>query len=130
MPSDAKRSLIVKAADDKKANYLTEIDLRGKTLIADFFIVCSGTSNIHIRAVADGIVEELEKNGVRAHRTEGYSEGTWIVIDYGDVIVHVMSEDERNRYKIENLWTREVKADPSGAPVITRPADEAAPDAE
>lgn len=130
MTSDEKRDLIVNAADDKKANYLTEIDLRGKTLIADFFIVCSGTSNIHIRSVADGIVEALEKSGVRAHRTEGYSEGTWIVIDYGDVIVHVMSEDERNRYKIENLWTREVKTDPSGQTVITRSADEGGQDAK
>lgn len=130
MTSDEKRDLIVAAADDKKANYLTQIDLRGKTLIADFFIVCSGTSNIHIRAVADGIVEALEKEGVRAHRTEGYSEGTWIVIDYGDVIVHVMSEDERNRYKIENLWTREVKADASGQPTLSRPGSEAGGDAE
>ena len=120
MTSDEKRDLIVKAADDKKANYLTEIDLRGKTLIADFFIICSGTSNIHIRAVADGIVESLETSGVRAHRTEGYSECTWIVIDYGDVIVHVMSETERDKYKIESLWTREIKTDPSGQTVITQ----------
>jgi ribosome-associated protein len=130
MTSDEKRDLIVKAADDKKANYLTQIDLRGKTLIADFFIVCSGTSNIHIRAVADGIVESLENAGVRAHRTEGYAEGTWIVLDYGDVIVHVMSEDERDKYKIENLWTREVKADASGQVTLSRPTTEDREDAE
>src|SRR5579864_9567683 len=111
MTSEEKRDAVVAAADDKKANYVTEIDLRGKTLIADFFIICSGTSNIHIRAVADGILESLENVGVRAHRTDGYSEGTWVVLDYGDVIVHVMSEEERNKYKIENLWTREVKRD-------------------
>jgi len=118
MTSEQKRDAIVAAADDKKANYVTEIDLRGKTLIADFFIICSGTSNIHIRSVADGILEKLEEMGVRAHRTEGFSEGTWIVLDYGDVIVHVMSEDERDRYKIENLWTREVKADATGQTIL------------
>jgi len=114
MTSDEKREKIIAAADDKKANYVTVIDLRGKTMIADYFIVCSGTSNIHIRSVADGIIEALEEAGVRAHRSEGFSEGTWIVIDYGDVIVHVMAEAERDRYKIENLWTKEVKTDSTG----------------
>jgi ribosome-associated protein len=110
--------MIVKAADDKKANYVTEIDLRGKTVISDFFIICSGTSNIHIRAVADGIVETMEKAGVRQHRSEGYSEATWVVLDYGDVIVHVMSEEERDRYKLESLWTREVRQDATGQSVL------------
>ena len=122
LSSDQKRDAIVAAAEDKKANYVTEIDLRGKTVIADFFIICSGTSNIHIRAIADGIVESLEKIGLRATSTEGYSEASWVVLDYGDVIVHVMSEGERDRYRIESLWTREVKIDPTGQAQIT-PAD-------
>ena len=130
LTSDEKRELIIAAADDKKANYLSQIDLRGKTMIADFFIVCSGTSNIHIRSVADGIIESLEESGVRAHRSEGFSEATWIVIDYGDVIVHVMSEGERDRYKIENLWTREVKTDATGQPTLIRPENEGGRDAE
>jgi ribosome-associated protein len=129
MTSEAKRDKIVDAADNKKANYVTVIDLRGKTLIADFFIICSGTSNIHIRSVADGILEALEEEGVRAHRTEGFAEGTWIVLDYGDSIVHVMSEDERNRYKLENLWTREVKTDSTGQTVITQASVEGREDA-
>ena len=119
LTSEQKRDIIAKAADDKKANYVTELDLRGKTLIADFFLICSGTSNIHIRSIADGIVEEMEKNGIRQHRSEGYSEATWIVVDYGDVIVHVMSEDERDRYKLESLWTREVKLDASGQTILS-----------
>jgi ribosome-associated protein len=129
MTSEAKRDKIVDAVDSKKANSVTVIDLRGKTLIADFFIICSGTSNIHIRSVADGILEALEEVGVRAHRTEGFAEGTWIVLDYGDSIVHVMSEDERNRYKIENLWTREIKTDGTGQAVITQASVEGREDA-
>lgn len=104
LTSEQKRDAIVAAAEDKKANYITEIDLRGKTIIADFFIICSGTSNIHIRSVADGIVETLEKIGIRQHRIEGYSEANWVLLDYGDVIVHVMSEDQRHFYKLEKLW--------------------------
>jgi ribosome-associated protein len=118
LTSEQKRDIIVAAAEDKKANYSTEIDLRGKTLIADFFIICSGTSNIHIRSISDGVIEAMEENGIRAHRTEGYSEATWIVVDYGDVIVHVMSETEREHYKLEKLWTREVVADPTGTVIL------------
>ncbi len=104
LTSEQKRDAIVAGAEDKKANYITEIDLRGKTLIADFFIICSGTSNIHIRAIADGIMEALEKQGTRQRRMEGYSEATWILLDYSDVIVHVMSEEQREFYGLEKLW--------------------------
>lgn len=106
--SEEKRDAIVAAAEDKKANYITALDLRGKTLIADFFIICSGTSNIHIRSVADGVMEALEKQGIRQRRMEGYSEATWVLLDYGDIIVHVMSEEQRHFYGLEKLWTGEV----------------------
>ncbi len=109
LTSEEKRDAIVAAAEDKKANYITALELRGKTLIADFFIICSGTSNIHIRAVADGIIEALEKQGIRQHRIEGYSEATWVLLDYGDVIVHIMSEEQRNFYGLEKLWTGEAR---------------------
>lgn len=104
MTSEEKRDAIVAAAEDKKANYITPIDLRGQTIITDFFVICSGTSNIHIRSIADGIMESMEKAGVRQNRKEGYSEATWIILDYGDSIVHVMAEDERGYYNLEKLW--------------------------
>lgn len=104
MTSEEKRDAIVAAAEDKKANYVTVIDLRGKTIITDFFVICSGTSNIHIRSIADGVMESLEKQGVRQNRMEGYSEATWIILDYGDSIVHVMAEDQRGYYSLEKLW--------------------------
>ena len=107
LTSEQKRDAIVAAAEDKKANYITEIDLRGKTIIADFFIIGSGTSNIHIRSVADGIVEALEQIGVRQNRIEGYGEATWVLLDYGDVIVHIMSEEQRHFYKLEKLWANQ-----------------------
>jgi len=105
LSAEEKRDAIVAAAEDKKANYLTVIDLRGKTVIADFFVICSGTSNIHIRSIADGIMEALEKQGLRRRRIEGYSEAAWVLLDYADVIVHIMSETERDYYKLEKLWS-------------------------
>ena len=105
LTSEERRDAITAAAEDKKANYITALDLRGKTVIADFFIICSGTSNIHIRSVADGIMESMEKRGIRQRRIEGYSEATWVLLDYGDNIVHVMSEEQRSFYGLEKLWT-------------------------
>ncbi len=105
LTSEERRDAIIAAAEDKKANYITALDLRGKTVIADFFIICSGTSNIHIRSVADGIMEAMEKQGIRQRRIEGYSEATWILLDYGDNIVHIMSEEQRSFYGLEKLWT-------------------------
>ena len=105
LTSEERRDAIIAGAEDKKANYITSLDLRGKTVIADFFIICSGTSNIHIRSVADGIMEAMEKLGIRQRRIEGYSEATWVLLDYGDNIVHVMSEEQRSFYGLEKLWT-------------------------
>jgi len=105
LTADQKHALIVEGASDKKANYITTIDLRGKTLIADYFVTCVGTSNIHIRAVADGIMEIMEKHGHRPETLEGYSEASWILVSYGDVIAHVMSETQREYYKLESLWS-------------------------
>ncbi len=126
LTSEEKRDAIVEGADDKKANYITAIDLRGKTLIADFFVICSGTSNIHIRAVADGIVEALEKQGVRQRRMEGYSEATWVLLDYGDVIVHIMSEEQRGYYGLETLW--EGDRTPASDPQDAAPTEDALAD--
>ena len=97
-------------------------------VIADFFVICSGTSNIHIRAIADGIMEALEKVGHRQKALEGYSEASWILLDYGDVIAHIMSEDQRDFYKLERLWSSaqigEQPAEGLAAPTITTQAQE------
>jgi ribosome-associated protein len=104
LESDQKLNIVVAAAEDKKANYISTLDLRGQTLIADFFVICSGTSNVHIRSIADGIMEEMEKRGIRQRALEGYAEASWVLLDYGDVIAHIMSEERRSFYKLEGLW--------------------------
>ena len=105
LTADEKHAIIIEGASDKKANYITTIDLRGKTLIADYFVTCVGTSNIHIRAIADGIMESMEKHGHRPETLEGYSEATWVLVSYGDVIAHIMNETQRDYYKLEKLWS-------------------------
>lgn len=119
MESEAKLEMIRNACDEKKAADLVVIDLRGKTLISDFFVLCSGTSRIHCRAIADGVLETMKKEGIKGIRCEGYEQGTWILIDYADVVLHVFSDEERQRYNLEDLWRRvnTTEAAPTDAPV-------------
>jgi len=104
MTTEQKRQLILNAAEDAKAERITALDLRGKTLIADYFIVCSGTSDVHIRSVADKIQDALRAAGERTLRVEGYREATWVLLDYGDIVVHVMREETRQHYGLEAFW--------------------------
>ena len=80
------------------------LDLRGITLIADYFLLCHGTSSVHIRAVADAVVERLAKRGIKPYGVEGYGQVGWTLLDYGDVIVHIFSEERREFYSLERLW--------------------------
>jgi ribosome-associated protein len=104
MTTEQKRQLILNAAEDAKAERISDLDLRGKTLIADYFIVCSGTSDVHIRSVADKIQDALRAAGERVLRVEGYREATWVLLDYGDIVVHVMREETRQHYGLEAFW--------------------------
>jgi ribosome-associated protein len=104
MTTEQKRQLILDAAEDAKAERIRALDLRGKTLIADYFIVCSGTSDVHIRSVADKIQDALRAVGERALRVEGYREATWVLLDYGDIVVHIMREETRQHYGLEAFW--------------------------
>ena len=87
-----------------KAEDIRKIDLRGKTEIADFFVIASGRSTAHVRALTEKLDEELKKDDVTPLREEGVREGRWAVIDYGDVIVHVFSDETRLLYHLEALW--------------------------
>jgi ribosome-associated protein len=104
MTTEQKRQLILDAAESAKAERISVLDLRGKTLIADYFIVCSGTSDVHIRTVADKIQDALQAAGERALRVEGYREATWVLLDYGDIVVHIMREETRQHYGLEAFW--------------------------
>lgn len=92
------------AALDKKAEEITEIDVAGRTILADTFVVITGRSKIQTRSIADGISEKIEEAGLRVSRVEGYADGNWILIDLGSVVVHVFTPEQRAFYNIERLW--------------------------
>lgn len=104
MTSEEKARFIVAAAFDKKARDAALLDLRGLTLMTDYFFICSGTSSTHIRTVVDSILEKMKKTGFIGIRAEGYDAATWVLIDYGDVVAHVMSPDQREYYDLESFW--------------------------
>ena len=87
-----------------KAEDTTSIDLRGKTTIADTMVVTSGRSNRHVGAVADRVLEDLRKAGLRNLRVEGMPHCDWVLIDAGDVIVHVFRPEVREFYNLEKMW--------------------------
>ena len=96
--------LILARLDDMKAEDTITIDLAGKTSIADSMIVTSGRSNRHVVSIADSAVEGLEKAGVKGIRVEGKRNGDWVLIDAGDVIVHVFRPEVRAFYDLEKMW--------------------------
>jgi ribosome-associated protein len=93
-----------RAALDKKAIGLTVLDVQGVSTVTDYFLVCSGRSAPHVKTIADAIREELKEDGVRPLHTEGQAESGWVLLDYGDVLMHDYHEDTRAYYALERLW--------------------------
>lgn len=96
---------IVNAADDKKAEDITVLDLRKISSVTDYFVICTGSSATQTKAIADNIEEKLEKDyNLRLLRREGFQSGAWILLDYGSVVVHIFKPEERDFYNLERLW--------------------------
>ena len=89
---------------DKKAQDVVMIDVRGKTEVADFYVVAGCRSMTHTRSLIEHVDEQTEKIGVSAIRSEGVREGRWAVLDYGDVLVHIFNDESRLFYHLETLW--------------------------
>lgn len=96
--------LCAEAADDKKASNILILDLRGLTYITDYFVICSGGNITQVGAIADNVGQVLAKAGIRPSHVEGASEASWVLMDYGDVVVHVFEEQARIYYSLEKLW--------------------------
>jgi ribosome-associated protein len=96
---------LVTALEDKKAEDIVLLDVRGQLLFTDYFVICTGTSDRHLSALADA-VDDAARDAYRLKRPriEGHAEGGWLLIDFGSVIVHAFSEPQRHRYKLEELW--------------------------
>lgn|SRR5574341_95451 len=96
--------LSAEAADAKKAFDILVLDLRGLTFITDYFVICSGGSTTQVGAVSDGIGQALAMAGKRPSHIEGGAEASWVLMDYGDVVVHIFEEQTRMYYSLERLW--------------------------
>lgn len=95
---------ICKVLSDKKAQDILTIDVRGKTEVADYYVIAGGRSMTQTRALIDHVEEEMDKLGVAPIHKEGVREGRWAVLDYGDVIVHIFNDETRLFYHLESLW--------------------------
>ena len=109
MDSLAKAHLAVHALAGKRAQDPVILDLRGLTIIADFFVIVTGASSLNIRALADGVLEAMRKEDIKGVRPEGMSEAAWVLIDLGDVVVHIFDAEQRDFYQLERLWADAVR---------------------
>ena len=96
---------VVNAADDKKAHDIIALNLTGISLVADYFVICHGNSDTQVQAITTEIRKQAESSGVKVRGIEGMDSGRWVLVDIGDVIVHVFHREEREYYNIERLWS-------------------------
>ena len=101
--------LIQAAAEDKLAQKPVRIPLKGKTTVADYFVICDGETDRQLRSIADGMVERARADGVRPLAVSGYEEATWILLDFDSVLAHVFLPGERAYYDLETLWAEAEK---------------------
>ncbi len=103
-PSKDKALECARAAIDKKAENLKVLDLTNLSSFTDFFLICSGTSDRQVMAIADSIEAAMSAQDHELISIEGYSEGRWVLMDFGDVVIHIFLEALREYYDLENLW--------------------------
>ncbi|MCC6729122.1 MAG: ribosome silencing factor [Chthonomonadales bacterium] len=119
MTSEEKMRIVVEAADARQARDMVVLDLEGLTLMTGYFLICSGTSSTHVRSISDSVVERMKRSGSGGIRVEGYEAALWVLMDYGDVVVHVMMPEQREYYDLESFW-KEARRVPLDLPAAAR----------
>ena len=104
-------AIAAKALDDKKGVDIRLLETADVTTLADQFLICTGTSNTHVKALCDSVEKALDEAGEPALRREGHRSGTWVLLDYGCLVVHVFTEETRQFYDLERLWSDAKKID-------------------
>ncbi len=104
MTAEERLQVAAEAVLDLKAVRPVVLDMRELTVITDYFLICNGTSDVHLRAIADRVLERFEARRVRPLGSEGYRHADWVLLDFGDVVVHIFSEAARDFYSLERLW--------------------------
>ena len=106
-------NIAVKALDDKKARNIKVLKTDKQTVLADYFIICNGTSSTHIKALTEEVDGRLSDAGEPPMRREGHRSGTWVLLDFGCVVVHIFTEEAREFYRLERLWSASEEVDVS-----------------
>ena len=96
--------VLAKALDSKKGNEIKVLKTQNLTTLADYFVICTATSNTQVKAMSDACEEALEKLGEKVHHIEGHRDGTWLLMDFSSVVVHVFTDEARKFYDLERLW--------------------------
>lgn len=96
--------VLAKALDSKKGEELKVLKTEALTTLADYFVICTASSNTQIKAMSDACEEAMEKNGERVHHIEGHRGGTWLLMDFSSVVVHIFTDEARKFYDLERLW--------------------------
>ena len=110
-----KLELMCEAADETKAHAITVLDVRGQTPIADYLVICTGTSATHIKSIAENVRDKMREESKVRTKPQGGAESFWIILDYGDVILHIFDEETRAFYDLERLWSEAKPIDWNGA---------------
>lgn len=108
-------SMVVTAAEDKKAINPVALDIQGLSVIADYFVICHGNSETQVQAIAREIREKAFENGMNPKPTEGFDEARWVLIDLGDVVAHIFHKEEREYYNLEKLWADALRVEVGGS---------------
>ena len=105
MTPEALKEAVFEALDDLKAKDIVCLDVKALTSVTDYMVICTGSSSRHVKSLADNVNVELKKLGEKALSIEGAAGSDWVLVDFGDVVVHVMLEEARNFYELEKLWS-------------------------
>jgi ribosome-associated protein len=104
LDSKLKTKKIVEFLENKKAKDIVVINIERMSTLADYFVICSGTSTMHIKTLADELEDKMNEIGCQHLHKEGYNSARWILLDYGDVVAHIFHEEDRKFYDLERLW--------------------------
>ncbi|MYL33401.1 ribosome silencing factor [Pontibacillus yanchengensis] len=104
MDSKELMELVAKSCDDKRAEDIVVLDMKNVSLIADYFLICHGSNERQVQAIARGIKQDVEEKDIEVKRLEGFEHSRWVLVDLDDVVCHIFHEDERGYYNLERLW--------------------------
>tara|TARA_B100001778_G_C18561091_1_gene617796 strand:- start:779 stop:1123 length:345 start_codon:yes stop_codon:yes gene_type:complete len=108
---EALKKSIKNILEDNKAESIVMVDVKNKSSVTDLMFIASGRSTRHVKAIADNLVTKLKKNKIKPIGVEGYNKSEWILLDYGDLLVHVMHPETRDFYSLEKLWDESIDSE-------------------